>query len=69
MYSLTRRCQANIEEKQGRFQIDRYKAFAFHNGSTVYNPRDHNWIPNATDKPWANCTGKNQNTNITPSTH
>ena len=24
----------------------------------VYNPRDHNWIPNATDNPWANCPGK-----------
>ena len=24
----------------------------------VYNPRDHNWIPNATDSPWANCPGK-----------
>ena len=25
----------------------------------VYNPRDHEWIPNATDNPWANCPGKN----------
>ena len=24
----------------------------------VYNTRDHNWIPNATDSPWANCPGK-----------
>ena len=24
----------------------------------VYNARDHNWIPNATDNPWANCPGK-----------
>ena len=24
----------------------------------VYNPRDHNWIPNATDNPSANCPGK-----------
>ena len=24
----------------------------------VYNPRDHNRIPNATDNPWANCPGK-----------
>ena len=24
----------------------------------VFNPRDHNWIPNATDNPWANGPGK-----------
>ena len=24
----------------------------------VYKSRDHNWIPNATDIPWANCPGK-----------
>ena len=24
----------------------------------VYNPRDHNWIPNATENPWANCPSK-----------
>ena len=24
----------------------------------VYNPRDHYWIPNATDNSWANCPGK-----------
>ena len=53
------RWQANIEEKQGRFQLDRYRPFAFQHGSMVYNPRDHNWIPNATDNPWANCLGKN----------
>ena len=53
------RWQANIEAKQGRFQLDRYRPFAFQHGSMVYNPRDHNWIPNATDNPWANCPGKN----------
>ena len=51
--------QARIEEKQGRFQLDRYRPFAFQHGSLVYNPNDHNWIPNATDNPWANCPGKN----------
>ena len=25
----------------------------------VCNPWDHEWIPNATDNPWANCPGKN----------
>ena len=50
--------QANIVEKQGRFRLDGYRHFAFQNGSLVYNPRDHNWIPNATDNPWANCLGK-----------
>ena len=25
----------------------------------VYGPRDHEWIPNATDNPWAKCAGKN----------
>ena len=52
------RWQANIEEKQGRFRLDRYRPFAFQHGSMVYNPRDHNWILNATDNPWANCPGK-----------
>ena len=61
--------QANIEEKQGRFRLDRYRSFAFQHGSMVYNPRDRNWIPNATDNPWANCPVKTQNTNITSSTH
>ena len=50
--------QANIEEKQGRFRLDRYRPFTFHYGSMVYNPRDHNWIPNATDNPWPNIPGK-----------
>ena len=50
--------QANIEEKQGRFRLDRYRPFSFQHGSMVYNPRDHNWIPNGTDNPWANCPGK-----------
>ena len=39
--------QANIEAKQGHFQLDRYRPFAFQHGSMVYNPRDHDWIPNA----------------------
>ena len=52
------RWQANKEEKQGRFRLDRYRHFAFQHGSMVYNPRDHKWIPNATDNPWANCPGK-----------
>ena len=52
------RWQANIEDKQGRFRLDHYRLFAFQHGSMVYNPRDHNWIPNATDNPWANCPGK-----------
>ena len=25
----------------------------------VYNPRDHEWIPNATDNSWVNCPGRN----------
>ena len=52
------RWQANIEEKQGRFQLDRYRPFAFQHGSISYNSRDQNWIPNATN-----------NTNIMSSTH
>ena len=52
------RWQAKIEEKQGRFRLDRYRPFAFQNGSMVYNTRDHNWIPNAADNPWANCPSK-----------
>ena len=53
------RWQANIEAKQGRFQLDRYRPFSFQHGSMVYSPRDLEWIPNATDNPWANCPGKN----------
>ena len=53
------RWQSNIESKQGRFQLDRYRPFAIQHGSMVYNPRDHEWIPNSTDNPWANCPGKN----------
>ena len=49
------RWQANMEEKQGSFQFDRYKPFAFQHGSMVYNPNDRNCIPNANDNPWANC--------------
>ena len=51
--------QANIEAKQGRFQLDRYRPFAFQHGIMVYNPRDQELIPNATDNPWANSPGKN----------
>ena len=53
------RWQANIEAKQGRFQLDRYRHSAFQNRNLVCNPRDHNLIPNATDNPWANCPGQN----------
>ena len=53
------RWQANFEAKQGRFQLDRYTTVAFQHGNMVYNPRDHEWIPNATDNPWDNCPGKN----------
>ena len=52
------RWQANIEEKQGRFCLVRYRPFSFQHGCMVFNPRDHNWIPNATDNPWANCPSK-----------
>ena len=50
--------QERIEEKQGRFQFNRSDPFAFQHGSLVYNPNDHNWIPQVTDNPWANCPGK-----------
>ena len=53
------RRQANFEANQGRFQLDRYIPFAFKHVNVVYNPRDHEWIPNATDNPSANCPGKN----------
>ena len=53
------RWQANRKLKQGHFQPDRAKPFAFQHGSMVYKPRDHSWIPNATDNPWANSPGKN----------
>ena len=49
------RWQANIEAKQGRFQLDRYRHFAFNHRKMVYNPRNYEWIPNVTDNPWANC--------------
>ena len=52
------RRQANIEEKQGRFRLDRYRPFAFQHGRMVYNPSDHNCIRNAVDNPWASCPGK-----------
>ena len=41
------------------FSICRYRPFAFQHGHMVYNPRDHEWIPNAKVNPWANCPGKN----------
>ena len=44
---------------QGRFRLVRYRPFAFQHISMVYNSRDHNCIPNATDNPWANCPGNN----------
>ena len=50
--------QANIEAQQGNFQLDRYRSLAFQHGHLVYNPRDQEWIPNATDNPSANCPGK-----------
>ena len=52
------RWQAYLEEKQGCFRLDCNRPFFFQHGCMVYNPRDHNWIPNATDNPWANCPGK-----------
>ena len=33
--------QANIESKQGRFQLDRYIPFAFRHGNMVYKLRDY----------------------------
>ena len=53
------RRQANIESKQGRFQLNCYQPFAFKHGSLVYNSRDHDWIPNTTDNPWDHCPGQN----------
>ena len=50
--------QSNIETKQGPFQLDRYRPCAFQHGSMAYNPRDHEWIPNATHNAWANSPGK-----------
>ena len=44
------RLQANIEEKQGRFRLDRFIYFAFQQGSMADNPRNQNWIPNCPDK-------------------
>ena len=52
---LNNQCwQANVEAKQGRFQLDRHCIFAVRHGNHVFNPRDVDWIPNATDH-WANC--------------
>ena len=51
--------QANIEAKKSGFQPDRYQPFAFQHRSMVNNPRDHEWIPNATDNPWNDCPGRN----------
>ena len=58
MYSMTHAGKL-ISRKKGRFQIDRSWLFALQHGSMVYNPRDHEWIPNATADPWAYCPGKN----------
>ena len=35
------RCQRNIEAKQGRFQLDRYRPFTSQQGNLIYNPRDN----------------------------
>ena len=48
------RWQTNIAAKQGHFQLDRYRPIAFQQRNTVYNLRDLEWIPNATDNSWAN---------------
>ena len=45
------RWQSNIEAKQGPFQLDPYRPFAFQHGIMIYNPQDHEWIPNTTDIP------------------
>ena len=52
------RWQTIIEAEQGHFQLNRYRLFAFQHGNMVYNPGDHEWIPNARDKPWSNCPGQ-----------
>ena len=39
-------------------QLDRYRPFSSQQGSIVYNPQDPNWIPIATDNPWAKCPGR-----------
>ena len=54
------RWQANIEANQGHFLLDRYRSFALQHGNLVYNPRDLDWIPNATDNPWAKCPRQNR---------
>ena len=54
------RWQANIEEKQVCYRLDLYWPFAFQHGSMIYNTYNHNWIPNATDNPWAK-TPENEN--------
>ena len=51
--------KANIEAKQDRFQLDRYRPLAFQHGSLLYNAWDHEWIPNATDNSWDSCSGQN----------
>ena len=61
--------QANIEEKEGRFRLDRYTPFSFQNGSMVYNPRDQTWIHNATENSGLTVPVKTQSTNIMSSTH
>ena len=45
------RWQANIEAKQGIFQLDRSRTFTFQHGSMLYNARNHEWIPSTIDKP------------------
>ena len=63
------RWQPIIEAKQGRFQLDPYRPFAFKHENMLYNARDHERIPNARDNPWVNCPEKTQNTNILSSTN
>ena len=63
------RWQAIIEAKQSRFHLYCYRPYAFQHGVLLYNPRDHEWIPNATDNSWANCPGQNSNTNNRSSSH
>ena len=62
------RWQANIEEKEGRFCLDRHRPFSFQHGSMAYNPRDHSWIPNATDNLWARFPGKDSEHEYHPHT-
>ena len=48
------RWQDNIEAKQGRFQLNRFRFFAFQLQPSS-NMRNHDWFPYATDNSWAKC--------------